>query len=66
MRAVGELGERLGTRAEIVVGIGEIALLADQPDRQAALALTSALQDAGIEHRSLVRGLVPTSRMASA
>ena len=44
-----EIGQRLRARAEIVVGIGQIGLLADQRDRE--LAGAPALADARIEHR---------------
>ena len=36
MRAVGDLGQCFRTSAEIVVRIGEIGILADQPDRELA------------------------------
>ncbi len=51
MGAVGDLGERLGAGAEIVVSIGEVFILADQADGKLALALAGALQNTGIEHR---------------
>ncbi len=47
--AGGELGERIGTGAEMLVGIGEVDPLADQPDLEVALAPPPA--DAGVEHR---------------
>ena len=50
----GDLGQRLGAGAEIVIGIGEIHLRADQPDRDLGLSMPRALEDAGIEHRRLV------------
>src|SRR3989337_4089766 len=51
MRAVGDLGQRLGAGAEIVVSIGEVFILADQGDGKLALALAGALQNTGSEHR---------------
>ena len=51
MRAVGDLGERLGARAEIVIGISEIDLGADQADGNFRLGLTGPLENAGVEHR---------------
>ena len=54
MGAVGDLGQGLGPRAEIVVSVSEIHILADQPDRDASLGLARALEDAGVEHRRLV------------
>ena len=38
MRAVGDLGERLGAGAEIIVSIGQIGILADQPNGHFALS----------------------------
>ena len=58
------LAERLRPGAEIVVRIGEVGLLADQPDREAAVA--PALADARVEHRRFLRGLAPTISIASA
>ena len=42
MRAVGDLGERLGAGAEIVIGISEIVLGADQADGNLRLGLTAS------------------------
>ena len=53
MLAVGDLGEGLGTGAEIVVRDKSDRLLADQPDWHAPLALPDALEDARIEHGGL-------------
>ena len=44
-----DLGQRLGAGAEILVRIGQVGPLADQPDREIAHA--PALADAGVEHR---------------
>ena len=48
MPAGGDIGQRLRPGAEIVIGVGEIGLLADQADRKIARA--PALADAGVEH----------------
>ncbi len=51
-RTIGEPGQRIGTRAEVLVGIGEVHPLADETDWEAAL--TPALADARVQHRRLV------------
>ena len=54
MRAVGDLGERLGAGAEIIVGIGQVGILTDEPNGYFALSLTPALKDARIQHGRLM------------
>ena len=59
-----EMQQGVRTSAKIVVVIGQIRALADQPDRETALKPT--LANARVQNRRLLRGLAPTISSASA
>jgi hypothetical protein len=59
-----ELLQRVRTGAEMLIGIAQVADLADHADRE--IARPPALADAGIEHRRFLRGLAPMISTASA